>query len=186
MEDLYSLPVSKEAAKLAGISKYFTRVPCIHGHLAPRRTNSGGCFECHRLASREDRKADPVKFNQRKRDSELKRFYENRIETWAYQISSNIRHRARKSGIEASITAEFLTSIATTHCPIFGVELIYRNLRQGRRSPNSASVDRIDPTRGYVEGNMCIISSRANRIKNDATAAELRQIADWLDSVADN
>lgn len=39
------------------------------------------------------------------------------------------------------------------------------------------SIDRIDSTKGYVKGNVWIISHRANRIKNNATADELMIIA---------
>lgn len=30
---------------------YFTGVPCVHGHVAVRRTDSGTCVKCHREAS---------------------------------------------------------------------------------------------------------------------------------------
>lgn len=39
------------------------------------------------------------------------------------------------------------------------------------------SLDRIDPRKGYVKGNVWIISYRANLIKNDGTAEEHEMIA---------
>lgn len=45
------------------------------------------------------------------------------------------------------------------------------------------SLDRIVPSLGYVPGNVAVISHRANRIKSDATADELRAVADWLDGL---
>lgn len=52
------------------------------------------------------------------------------------------------------------------------------------RAPNQAAhLDRLDPKLGYTEGNVAWISARANRIKYDATTTELRQIADWMESV---
>jgi hypothetical protein len=39
---------------------------------------------------------------------------------------------------------------------------------------NSPSLDRIDPTKGYVKGNVWIISSKANTFKSYATHEELK------------
>ena len=41
---------------------------------------------------------------------------------------------------------------------------------------NSPSVDRIDPSKGYVKDNVWVISYRANRIKNDSTFEELEKV----------
>ena len=42
------------------------------------------------------------------------------------------------------------------------------------------SLDRINPKLGYVKGNVQVISWRANNIKRDATAEELRLVADFV------
>jgi len=67
-----------------------------------------------------------------------------------------------------------------THCPILGIELDYF---AESRAENSPSFDKTDPTKGYVDGNVMIMSWRANRIKNDGTASEHRQIALYLDNL---
>lgn len=66
-----------------------------------------------------------------------------------------------------------------THCPILGIELNY--FAEGRQE-NSPSFDQIDAGKGYVRGNVQIISWRANRIKNNGTADEHRKIAEYLES----
>jgi phenylalanyl-tRNA synthetase beta chain len=38
----------------------------------------------------------------------------------------------------------------------------------------------VNPDRGYVVGNVAVISSKANIIKSNATADEIRKVADWL------
>jgi hypothetical protein len=43
-------------------------------------------------------------------------------------------------------------------------------------------LDRVIPELGYVPGNVAVISLRANTMKQDATAAELRVLADWIDN----
>ena len=44
----------------------------------------------------------------------------------------------------------------------------------------SPSVDRIRGELGYVRGNICVISWRANKLKADATAEELEAIAAYI------
>ena len=35
-------------AKAQGLATYFNGIPCKHGHIAERRTNSGGCLICNK------------------------------------------------------------------------------------------------------------------------------------------
>jgi len=74
-------------------------------------------------------------------------------------------------------TIEFGDIHFPTHCPIFGIELDYY---ADSIQDNSPSFDRIDPTKGYVKGNVAIISMRANRIKNNGTAEEHEKIAQFM------
>ena len=61
-----------------------------------------------------------------------------------------------------------------THCPLLGYELNYSG---GKGQDNSnASLDRIDPTKGYVKGNVWVISYRANVLKNNASVEELEML----------
>jgi hypothetical protein len=46
----------------------------------------------------------------------------------------------------------------------------------GESIDNSPSLDRIDTSKGYVKGNVWVISWRANKLKSDATLAELESI----------
>lgn len=52
---------------------------------------------------------------------------------------------------------------------------------RGVKQDDSYSLDRIDSSKGYIKGNVWVISLRANRIKNDSTPDELRLIADKVD-----
>lgn len=62
-------------------------------------------------------------------------------------------------------------------CPMLGIELQFNNKKS---EDNSPSLDRIIPEKGYVPGNILLISYRANRIKNDATVEELESIVSFL------
>jgi len=66
-----------------------------------------------------------------------------------------------------------------THCPVLPwIELHYPG--QYRHDPAGASLDRIDREKGYVPGNVRIISLRANLLRKDITYDELRALADFF------
>lgn len=88
----------------------------------------------------------------------------------------NARIRARAVGVPFTITVDDI--VIPTHCPILGIPLAQAHGRRGG-SPNSPSLDKIEPGRGYVAGNIIVISNRANRLKSDATIEELRSIASF-------
>jgi len=94
----------------------------------------------------------------------------------ARQLLIRLRTRARVRGLAFSITLEDILPLPS-HCPILGVEL-----RSGKypNDPHAYSVDRIDSSKGYIPGNVAVISSRANRIKNDGSAEEHERIAAWM------
>jgi hypothetical protein len=90
----------------------------------------------------------------------------------------NARTRARVKGLPFDITAEYLDTLLVHTCPILGIPLVSHKGRKGPRD-DSPSLDRIVPEKGYVRGNVVVISGRANRIKSDASFKELRAVADF-------
>ena len=44
----------------------------------------------------------------------------------------------------------------------------------------SPSVDRHEPSKGYVQGNVIWLSNKANRIKSNATTDEIVRVAEYL------
>lgn len=105
----------------------------------------------------------------------LRRYREN-LETWAKAAIHGVRWRSKLRNIEFSITA--LDIPAPSHCPVLGIALMAGSKNHVDASP---SVDRIDPTRGYVPGNVIVISYRANRLKSDATVDELRRVIAYME-----
>ncbi|MFM7027814.1 MAG: hypothetical protein ACKOXK_03950 [Chakrabartia sp.] len=87
------------------------------------------------------------------------------------------RQRAKKAGVPFAITKDDL--LIPAYCPVFGIKL-ERSL--GSKGPGEASptLDRIVPERGYVPGNIVIISNRANRAKSNLTPDELIALADFF------
>ena len=88
---------------------------------------------------------------------------------------SAAKKRAKEKSIEFSLTREDLT--VPEFCPILGIRI---EANERRWQDSSPSIDRVDPKRGYVRDNVQIVSSRANRIKNDATVDKLERIAAYL------
>ena len=94
-------------------------------------------------------------------------------------IFNKKRGHAKEHGVEFSLLYEDIQW--PSHCPVLGIELNYERHR-GRIStnlPNSPSFDRIDPNKGYVKGNVMIISNKANMIKSNATVEELEKVASF-------
>lgn len=79
------------------------------------------------------------------------------------------KQRAHKGGIEFSLREEDI--VIPENCPFLNIPLT--NLFGEGRVFSNASIDRIDPTKGYVKENIQIISDLANRMKQNATPEQL-------------
>lgn len=89
-------------------------------------------------------------------------------------------NKCREQGLPFDITADDLMP-APLKCPVFGFKLDwYKDGRGG--ADDSPSIDRLIPEKGYVPGNVTLISLKANRIKNDSDLSELRMVADWVEA----
>lgn len=70
-------------------------------------------------------------------------------------------------------------------CPVLGIHLsVKRGLKaRGFALGHSPTLDRIDNKKGYIPGNVAVISWRANALKKDASLQELEQLVKWLREV---
>ena len=84
----------------------------------------------------------------------------------------------KKKGWEYNLTEDYLRELWTGICPITNVEITIGN-KVGEHS-KSAWLDRLQPDKGYVQGNVEFISGRMNRIKYNATREELELLVDWM------
>ena len=76
--------------------------------------------------------------------------------------------RALKRDLEFNIGVEDFD--LPEKCPLLNISLTC-NLDKAK--DNSYSLDRIDNSKGYIKGNVWIISNKANRLKGDASLEEL-------------
>lgn len=88
------------------------------------------------------------------------------------------KKRATKQNVPFNIEVEDIVIPDT--CPLLGIKLEFNGSVNNRDS--SPSLDRKNPALGYVKGNIAVISYRANRIKNNASAAEIKLLAVRIDS----
>ena len=87
------------------------------------------------------------------------------------------KNRAKLKELEFNLTAEDI--VIPTHCPILGIELVNKKGKPGG-APNSPALDRIDNSKGYIKGNVRVISHLANMMKSSATEDQLIKFANWV------
>lgn len=64
-------------------------------------------------------------------------------------------------------------------CPILGIKLT-RSFGKHGGSFSSASIDRIEPSLGYIQGNIQVMSLLANNMKSSANKEQLIRFAKWV------
>lgn len=93
------------------------------------------------------------------------------------QIYSRLKSSAKQRNIPFTLTLTELNNLTfPISCPVLGIPLKFN---RGSLQDNSYSIDRIDSSKGYEIDNIQVISWRANRLKNNATITELKQIGSY-------
>lgn len=98
---------------------------------------------------------------------------------WCKQNPINVmlqsaKFRAKRDGLPFLLKRSDIT--IPDVCPVLGIKLQCGDRKNHDAAP---TLDRITSELGYVAGNVIVVSYRANRIKNDATLVELKQIHDF-------
>jgi hypothetical protein len=96
-------------------------------------------------------------------------------------LYSNLRLRisrklaeAKRKDIPCDINADYIISLwelQQGRCALTGVEMEIT----GEPGPNNLSIDRIAPDRGYVRGNVQLVTYRANQSKGNMTINEFTE-----------
>jgi hypothetical protein len=141
------------------------------------------CKECSNKKNKEKeyyKNSQQVRKERRKNDPEFrakinKQKQESRLRNISSVLLGECKRRALKKGLEFDLTIEDI--VIPNMCPI-----LLQPIEQGNKDNYkfSPSVDRIDNTKGYIKGNVQIISMKANTIKNSATIEELILFAEWV------
>jgi hypothetical protein len=94
-----------------------------------------------------------------------------RLSNPAHSLWKGARRRAREMGLEFTIEPSDIN--IPMECPILKVPLTPRT----RYAP---SLDRKEPSKGYVKDNIWVISKLANQMKSNSTLQEQRKFAEWV------
>jgi hypothetical protein len=171
--------ITKKEAKSLGLKFYYTGKPCKHGHLVERLVKGGMCKECRDIANSHYREEDREKYNEYCRTKKkLSYSTEKRRISYAKYINQEMfqaaKTRAKNKNIPFTITLEDV--IIPESCPVFNVKLDSSDIQ---RAP---TLDRINNDLGYIKGNVQVISSRANRLKNNGSIDEFEMILAYMKS----
>ncbi len=146
-----------------------------HAALRPLREKARAEREAAKAAAKAAAAAAREAVKAEKRAARQER---RRLARKKFKAVRSARKRAVEKGVPFGIRASDLTWPEV--CPILGLKLDYGKW-DGATMDNRPSLDRIVPAKGYVRGNVQVISNRANTLKGNATPAELRKLADYME-----
>jgi hypothetical protein len=89
----------------------------------------------------------------------------------ALRLWESAKSRSKKRNLPFDISVEDI--VVPDVCPAIGIPIL---LGQGKICDNSPSLDRIIPERGYIKGNVVVVSVLANAMKRNATIAQMRSL----------
>lgn len=127
---------------------------------------AGQCKCCQQIRDRNYNKTHKHKRN----------WYLKFRKNWHRVLFNCAKSRAKKKNLPFNL--ELSDIIIPEFCPVLGIKLEKSNNYVKDCSP---TIDRLNNNLGYVKGNICVMSYRANCIKNCGTADEHRKIADWIE-----
>lgn len=188
------MATTRADAKMFGDSKYFTGNPCPSGHIAARITYNGACVECYSVRAKRrwaegirqnytDRGAVNEKWNASDKARIAKERWKQKDpkRAWAVYATGGAKARAGVRKLPFDITSVYVLGITPDTCPVFGTSFLF--VGNKTLAPESATLDRLDPVKGYVQGNVAVISMRANAIKSAYGSEDIQKVADWLRGV---
>ena len=116
-----------------------------------------------------------------KKAVEYARKYRSDPLTFFTRCVPHYKRQAKLRGYEFNLTKEYLESIFPLNdlCPILKIKMS-KSMQRHSSVYSSASLDRIDNSKGYIKGNVHFISLKANTMKSDASITELKLFSSWV------
>ena len=91
------------------------------------------------------------------------------------------RSRAKRDDLPFGIIIDDIE--IPKYCPVLGIKLTDgtgSGSKNAGKNLTSPSLDKMNPSKGYVPGNICVISKLANTLKGSASEAEIRAIIAYM------
>jgi len=96
-------------------------------------------------------------------------------------LLTRAKHRAKEQGIEFDLTIEDI--VIPDRCPYLDIPIV-NGAGTGVMNPrNTASLDRINPDKGYVRGNVIVVSYLANAVKQNLHPMELVRLGQRIEKL---
>ena len=137
------------------------------------------CKECNNTSSRLHRCTTKSKIQRKlylSLDSTKQKEKARKIKNKNKILLSNAKRRSKNKGIDFNITLEDI--VIPEVCPVLGIPIY---LDAPKNSTHCPSLDRVDNTKGYVKGNVCVISIKANSLKSNGTISDFRKIIEYME-----
>lgn len=123
------------------------------------------------------------RYHERRNENELAKMREYAKRRYSkdrrLSLFEGAARRAKLENLPFSITIDDI--IIPDVCPVLGIPI---QTGLPANSPNLPSLDKFIPEKGYVPGNITVISLRANSIKKNATKEEIKLLLEWMESFA--
>ena len=155
-------------------------------------TDTAQVREYHRLYSRLPRSKDVASKWYQKNKKQLcekrrKYYYAHKKQTLARDILNRFKNpakyllksayaRAKKFDYAFTIVEQDIRNVWPSNnlCPVFNVPMILK-------TKYAPSLDRLDNQKGYIPGNIGVLSKYANRMKSTATVAQLKALVAYVE-----
>lgn len=145
------------------------------------------CRLCNTEEQRSWRRANPNYYadrerNRRASDPEYAEKDRKSCKAWRRKnpcawLLGKAKSRAKKQCLPFNL--EVSDIVIPSVCPILGIPLAVAEKSVSEGSP---TLDRIDPEKGYVKGNVAVISYKANLLKNHWTSTKMRAFISVLET----
>lgn len=107
----------------------------------------------------------------------------NDINTFILSYFKNVQLRAKKSNFDINIDAKYIQELYDSQnrkCAISGLEIVFRP--NWLKTETTASLDRIDNSKGYIKGNVQWLHKDINNMKHTHTEEYFKSLCKLVSS----
>lgn len=110
----------------------------------------------------------------------------SRMREWRHRNPKNIlllsaKRRAKEKNIEFSLTLSDIPDIPKM-CPVAQIPIFVRPDKAQGPCENSPTLDRVNPNKGYVKGNVQVLSFKGNRWKSDMSYEDVHRLLKYIEN----